>query len=65
MRPAITRGRPWPFVDALTRFLSLPNKLLFLNARFENHHLDPDVEAAVLDFIDHHQPDGVHVRLNE
>ena len=61
----ITRGRPWPFLDALARFMALGNKLLFLNARFEDHEVPAPVEAAIADFAAHHELHGLHVRLNE
>ena len=61
----ITRGAPLPFVDALGNFFSLGNKLLFLNPRFESHHLDPELEQAVAAFIARHGIEGLQVRLNE
>lgn len=64
-RASITRGAPLPFVDALGRFLSLANKLVFLNPRFESHEVGPEVERDIAAFIEHHQLAGLHVRLNE
>lgn len=64
-RSVISRGRRLPFLDALGRVLSAPNKLIFLNPRFESHDLDPQVERAMAAFISEHGLEGLRVRINE
>jgi len=41
------------------------NKLIFLNVRFENHKVDPELERRVAEFVSHHELYDVQVRLNE
>ncbi len=61
----ISRGAPIPLVDTTGNFLSLTNKLLFLNADLDSHYIDEELERSVLAFADHHDIEGGHVRLNE
>lgn len=64
--PQITRGRPLPPIDLLGNLLSLPQKLLFLNWRLENHAISEQTEAALVRYLDaHHEAlGGLSVRLN-
>ena len=64
MTATIVRGRPWPFIDTVANLLSVPNKLLFLNADFESHAIDEEVERDLRGFIDRYAIDDVHIRLN-
>lgn len=61
----LSRGRRLPFIDTLGRVFSAPNKLIFLNTRFESHDLDPQVERAMTEFIAEHELRGLRVRVNE
>ncbi len=61
----IIRGRPLPFVDTLGNVLGVANKAIFLNHRFEDHAIGPEVEAAMDGFIERHEIDGLAVRLNQ
>ena len=61
----ISRGNPRPFIDALGNVISGMNKLIFLNVRFENHKVDPELERSVAAFVEEHELYDVQVRLNE
>ncbi len=65
MRATITRGRKMPFLDTVANLLAVPNKLIFANADFESHDIDPEIEQTIDAFVARHELENVHVRLNE
>lgn len=64
----MTRGHPIPPLDVLGNILSLPDKLLLWNWRFNSHAISADTEAELIRFIDaKHLPafDDTRYQLNE
>ena len=63
----IERGRPIWILDALGNLLSIPQKILLLNAKVDNHRISPQTEQTLKKFLDTY-PDklgDVKVRLNQ
>lgn len=62
----IEAGRPVAFVDGLGHYVvSLPTKLLLWNWRVENHHITPETQAALEQYLDANGLHNVKVRLNQ
>jgi hypothetical protein len=64
--PQISRGKPYALLDGLGHYvISLPGKLLLWNWDLDRHHISPETEAALVQYLAHNGLDTVKVRLNE
>ena len=64
--PQFERGRPNAFIDGLGHYVfSLPTKLILWNWKVENHHITPETEQALRDYLAANDLRDVKVRLNE
>jgi len=63
----VERGRPVWILDTLASILSIPQKLLLLNAKVENHKISPKTEQEMVAFLKTHETElkNVKVRLNQ
>jgi len=62
----VERGRPHPFVDGLGHYLfSLPSKLILFDWRVDNHAISPEVENALIAYLQANGLSHVKVRLNQ
>ena len=62
----IERGRPNKFVDSLGHYvLSLPSKIILLNWHIDNHHISPESEDRLKQYLVHNDLHNVKVRLNQ
>ena len=50
--PQLQRGAPCPPIDFAGSILSLPNKLILWNWRFNNHEISPETEAKLIRYLD-------------
>lgn len=61
----IERGTPIPPLDFLASILASPIKLLLWNRHYGNHHISPETEARITDFMQKNHLTKVKVRLNQ
>lgn len=61
----VSRGKPIAPLDILGNLISLPAKLLLFNWKVDRHHVAPETEAALQQYLDDNGLDTVKVRLNE
>lgn len=62
---SIERGKPRPIIDALGWVIGIPSKILLWDHRIENHHIGPETELGILEYLESNQLDHVKVRLNQ
>lgn len=63
--PQIVRGRPNAVLDTLGNVVSIPSKILLLNAHVENHDVSEETEAAIREYLAANDLHNVKVRLNQ
>jgi hypothetical protein len=61
----VVRGNPIEVVDLLGNVLSLPEKLLLLCMKIDNHMISEGTERMVHEFISHHNLKDIKIRLNQ
>jgi hypothetical protein len=61
----VSRGMPIDPIDFIGNLISLPAKLILWNWRVDRHHVSPETEAALQQYLDDNGLDTVKVRLNE
>ena len=59
------RGRPNKFVDGVGSVLGIPNKLVLLDGRADNHQVSPETEMALNNYLIENQMQDVLVRSNQ
>ena len=59
------RGRPNKFVDGVGNVLGIPNKLVLLDDRADNHQVSAETEMAVSNYLAQNQMQDVLVRSNQ
>ena len=59
------RGRPNKVVDGIGQLLGIPNKLVLLDERADNHHITAGTELALRDYLTQNQLQDVLVRVNQ
>ena len=59
------RGRPNRVVDGLGNFFGIPNKLVLLDNRADNHQISTETEMALSNFLIQNQLQDVLVRSNQ
>ena len=63
--PQIERGAPRRILDSAGWVVGIPGKILLWNRRVDNHHISPETEAAIADYLDKNELTTVKVRLNQ
>lgn len=63
--PQVERGRRAPVLDTVGWVVGVPAKIIMLDARVDNHHVSPEVETAVQQYLLANGLDRVKVRVNE
>ncbi len=64
--PQFVRGRPHAFVDGIGHYVfSLPSKLLLWNWHIDNHHISPETEAALREYMEENGLMFTKVRINQ
>jgi len=63
--PQIERGRPHVMVDLPGELFSLPTKLLMWNWNVDRHHISPNTESNLVQYLADNDLKNVKVRLNE
>lgn len=61
----IQRGEPRKVIDGLGWVLGVPSKILLWDRRVDNHHVGPETELAIANYLDANGLDTVRVRLNQ
>lgn len=61
----IERGKPRPVIDGIGWVVGIPDKIILWNRKVENHHISPETEAAVANYLSVNELDTVKVRLNQ
>lgn len=61
----VEHGEPRPFIDGVGWVLGVPNKLLLLDKRADNHDVSPETVEGAADYLAANQVDGVMVRVNQ
>lgn len=62
----IERGRPNVLLDSAGNVLSIPQKVVLLNPKIDNHHISSKTERVIQDYLaDNPDLKGVKVRLNQ
>ncbi|MEZ6138112.1 MAG: hypothetical protein R3C53_24780 [Pirellulaceae bacterium] len=64
-QPQIQRGEQRPVLDAVGWTLGIPSKLTLWNRKVENHHIGPETETTVAEYLAANELDTVRVRLNQ
>ena len=59
------RGRPNKIVDGIGQLLSIPNKLVLLDKRADNHQVSAGTELALQSYLNQNQLQDVLVRVNQ
>jgi hypothetical protein len=62
---SIVRGRPMPVLDTAGWIVGIPSKILLWNSRIDNHHISPETEAAIAEYLAANELTTVKVRLNQ
>lgn len=63
--PQIERGRPVPLLDAAGWIVGIPSKVILLSTRVDDHHVSPETEAALQQYLEANGLRRVKVRLNQ
>lgn len=63
--PQIQRGQPRKVVDTVGWVVGIPSKIVLWNRRVENHHISPDTEQAIAEYLEVNGLEHVRVRLNQ
>lgn len=61
----VARGKPRPVVDAVGWVVGIPGKILFWNARINNHDVSPACEAKVCEYAAYRNLHDVQIRVND
>ena len=61
----IERGRSRRVIDGVGWVVGIPSKVLLWNRRIDNHHISPETDAAIADYLTKNELDTVKVRLNQ
>jgi hypothetical protein len=64
-QPQIQRGQPRKVIDTVGWIVGIPGKIVLWNRRVENHHIGPETERAIAEYLDVNNLDTVRVRLNQ
>jgi hypothetical protein len=64
-QPAIQRGERRPVIDAVGWVFGIPSKILLWDRRVENHHISPETELAIAEYLAANHLQTVRVRLNQ
>ena len=59
------RGRPNKILDGVGNVIGIPNKLVLLDERANNHHISAETESAVSSYLTQNQMQDVLVRVNQ
>lgn len=62
---AVEHGEPRPFLDGVGWVIGVPNKLLLLDPRADNHDVSQETVAETTEFLSAKGVDGVMVRVNQ
>lgn len=61
----IERGEPRPLIDAFGWVWGIPSKILLWNHRVENHHVSPETEQVIANYLAENSLDEIKVRVNQ
>ena len=61
----VERGRPRPVIDGVGWVVGIPSKIVLWNRRIDNHHISPETDAAISDYLAKNELATVKVRLNQ
>ena len=61
----VEHGKPYPIMDGIGWVLGIPNKLILLDARADNHQVSQQTEAELMQYIDENALSGIVVRINQ
>jgi hypothetical protein len=59
------RGRPRPVVDGIGWVCGIPAKVMLLDSRVNNHHISPETEHQLREYVEINQLTDTKVRLNQ
>ncbi|WP_425616006.1 hypothetical protein NA78x_005944 [Anatilimnocola sp. NA78] len=63
--PQIERGQPYPVLDGIGWVVGIPDKVILWDRRVNNHHISPETEAAIAEYLANNELLAVKVRLNQ
>ncbi|MFO0924841.1 MAG: hypothetical protein U0905_20435 [Pirellulales bacterium] len=63
--PQIERGQPRPIIDGVGWVFGIPSKIVLWNWKAENHHISPETEAIMAEYLAVNDLEEVKVRLNQ
>jgi hypothetical protein len=63
--PQIERGRDMAVLDGVGWVVGIPAKILLLNPRIDNHHVSPQTEQKLAEYLARNDLDKVKVRVNQ
>ncbi len=61
----IERGEPHKVLDSVGWVFSIPDKIILWDRRIGNHHIGPQTESAIADYLAKNELTSVKVRLNQ
>lgn len=61
----VEHGEPNRFIDGVGWVFGIPNKLLLLDPRADNHDISPETVEQAYEFLSDREVDGVMVRVNQ
>ncbi len=64
-QPQIQRGESRKVIDCIGWVVGIPSKIILWNRRVENHHICPDTEVAMAEYLAVNGLDTVRVRMNQ
>ena len=63
--PQIERGKPRPIIDGFGWVWGIPSKITLWNRKVENHHISPETETLLAEYLETNGLSDVKVRLNQ
>jgi len=63
--PQIERGEAYPIIDGVGWVIGIPDKIILWDRRVNNHHISPETEAAIAEYLANNELLVVKVRLNQ
>ena len=63
--PQFERGKPRYIIDGFGWVFGIPSKIMFWNRKFENHHISPETELVMEEYLVTNGLSDIKVRLNQ
>ncbi len=61
----VERGEEYPVLDGVGWVMGIPSKIVLWNRRVDNHHISPETEEKLVDYMAHNGLHDTKVRLNQ